>query len=205
MSLDGFISKFGDDDYAWITGDPAIDFRAMLAEFDTAVLGRKTWDVARAMGQNGVAGLDAIVFSKSTAPESRKALRITNDDPISTVAELKKQPGKDIWLFGGGELFRTLLSAGLVDTVEVAVVPVLLGEGIPLLPGGASTTLKLVDHKVLPKSGMLMLAYSVPGGAPASPIRHIKNVKAAKRSARGGRKATRAKKPGKPKTTSAKR
>jgi dihydrofolate reductase len=177
----------------------------MLSEFDMAVLGRKTWDVARAMGQNDVAGLDAIVFSKSVAPESRKTLRITNDDPISTVAELKKQPGKDIWLFGGGELFRTLLSAGLVDTVEVAVVPVLLGEGIPLLPGGASTTLKLVDHKVLPKSGMLMLAYSVPGGAPASPIRHIKNVKAAKRSARGGRKATRAKKPGKPKTTSAKR
>src|SRR5436190_6816913 len=104
VSLDGFISRRGDDDYSWIVDDPAVDFATMLGEYDTAVLGRKTWDVARAMGQDGVAGLDAIVFSKSLAAESRKGLRITNDDPVTTVAALKKRPGKDIWLFGGGEM-----------------------------------------------------------------------------------------------------
>ncbi|HJQ19231.1 MAG TPA: dihydrofolate reductase family protein [Gemmatimonadaceae bacterium] len=181
MSLDGFLGRHGKDDYSWIVGDSSVDFVALVKEFDTAVLGRKTWDVARAMGQNGVAGLDAIVFSKSLAPETRKALRVTPDDPVATVAALKKQPGKDIWLFGGGELFRTLLQAGLVDTVEVAVVPVLLGDGIPLLPPGAETTLELVDSRTLP-SGMVMLAYSIPGGAPASKIRHIKKTSRRKSS-----------------------
>jgi dihydrofolate reductase len=51
------------------------------------------------------------------------------------VAGLRAQPGKDIWLFGGGALFGSLAEAGLVDTVEVSVVPILLGEGIPLLAG----------------------------------------------------------------------
>jgi len=189
VSLDGFISRRGDDDYGWIVGDPAIDFVTMLREYDTAVLGRKTWDVARAMGQDGVSGLDAIVFSKSLPAESRKRLRVTSDDPVATVKALKKQPGKDIWLFGGGELFRTLLDAGLVDTVEVALIPVLLGDGIPLLPPGATAELKLVDQKVLPKSGIIMLAYSVPGGAPALPIQYVKRPTRPKRPTAKKKKA----------------
>jgi len=182
MSLDGFIARLNDTDYDWIVMDPGVDFKAMYSEYDTAVLGRKTWDVARAMGEKGgMPGIDMIVFSRSLAPEQRKGFRITNDDPISTVAGLKKQSGKDIWLFGGGELFRSLLSAGLVDSVEVAVIPVLLGDGIPLLPPGVETKLELVDHKVLPGSGIVALAYSVPGGAGASPIQHIKPNRSAKK------------------------
>src|SRR5438128_12627062 len=50
------------------------------------------------------------------------------------VTELEQKKGKDIWLFGGGELFRSLLGLGLVDAVEVAIVPVLLGGGVPMLP-----------------------------------------------------------------------
>lgn len=71
-------------------------------------------------------------------------------------------------------LFRSLLDAGLVDTVEVAVVPVLLGAGVPLLPPGATTKLVLADQKALP-SGIVALSYSVPGGVgPAPRIRYIK-------------------------------
>jgi len=77
------------------------------------------------------------------------------------VARLKATPGRDIWLFGGGELFRYLLDAGLVDTVEVAVIPVLLGSGIPLLPPGVMTKLVLDDVKRLPASGIVALAYLV--------------------------------------------
>ena len=54
------------------------------------------------------------------------------NDAEPFVAELKKKPGKDVWLWGGGELFHSLLSAGLVDGVDVGVMPVLLGGGIPL-------------------------------------------------------------------------
>jgi hypothetical protein len=109
------------------------------------------------------------------------------------VAELKEKPGRDIWLFGGGELFRSLLDAGLVDTVEVAVNPVLLGSGIPLLPPGGSTKLTLADTKILPASGMVMLAYGVPGGiGPAPRIRYIKPVRSRrKKTARTGKSAAR--------------
>jgi dihydrofolate reductase len=85
-----------------------------------------------------------------------------SSDPAEHVRSLKARPGKDIWLFGGGELFRTLLAAGLVDTVEPAVVPVLLGDGIPLLPApAAQTTLTLSNHRIYPKSGIVLLEYTV--------------------------------------------
>jgi dihydrofolate reductase len=78
-----------------------------------------------------------------------------------TVAALRAEPGKDIWLFGGGSLFRSLLDAGLVDTVEVAIMPVLLGAGIALLPPPArQTKLKLTGHKVY-KTGIVSLEYSI--------------------------------------------
>src|SRR3954454_1569817 len=90
-------------------------------------------------------------------------------DPATVVRELKTKPGKDIWLFGGGELFRVLLDAGLVDTVELAVMPVLLGEGIPVLPPGAQATLELRDLKRLSASGIVVLAYSVAGSSARAP------------------------------------
>ena len=120
-------------------------------------------------------GLDVVVFSRTLASVAYPGVRILNDDPREIVAALKAKPGRDIWLYGGGTLFRSLLDAGLVDTVEVAVVPVLLGAGVPLLPPGAATKLVLAEHKTLPASGIVALAYSVPGGVgPAPGIRHIK-------------------------------
>jgi dihydrofolate reductase len=177
VSLDGFIAT-PDGGYDWIVGDPAIDFKALFSEFDTAVVGRKTYDLMVSQGQSGMPGLDVVVFSRTLGPLERRGLRIVADDPGPVVAELKKRKGRDIWLFGGGELFRTLLDAGVVDTVELAVMPVLLGAGIPVLPAGASAKLVLSEVKRLPKSGIVFLAYSVEGAAgPAPRIRYISSGK----------------------------
>ena len=74
---------------------------------------------------------------------------------------MRAEPGKDIWLFGGGILFRSLLDARLVDQVEVGIMPVLLGGGVPLLPAPARRTkLKLTGHKVY-KTGIVGLTYDV--------------------------------------------
>ena len=75
---------------------------------------------------------------------------------------LKARPGKDIWLFGGGHLFQSLLAMELVDGIDVAIVPVLLGAGIPFLPSLATkATLSLATHRVYQKSGIVSLEYAV--------------------------------------------
>jgi dihydrofolate reductase len=173
VSLDGFIAG-PNGEYDWIVPDPSVDFAALYKEFDTAVMGRKTYEVMTAQGGNGsMPGLDVVVFSRTMPAAKYPGVRILNEDPRKIVAELKEKRGRDIWLFGGGELFRSLLDAGLVDTVEVAVNPVLLGAGIPLLPPGSSTKLVLSDVKRLSASGIVALAYSVEGAGGAAPRNSI--------------------------------
>jgi dihydrofolate reductase len=175
VSLDGFIAG-PNGEFDWIVMDPSIDFAALYKEFDTAVMGRKTHEVVKAQGGHGaMPGLDVVVFSRTLPETTHPGVRIVNTDAPEVVTALKKKPGRDIWLFGGGMLFRSLLDAGLVDSVEVAVVPVLLGAGIPLLPPGATAKLTLADQKTLPASGIVMLSYSVPGSAGPGPrIRYVK-------------------------------
>jgi len=177
-SLDGFIAgPTGDAD--WIVMDRAIDFTALYKEFDTVVMGRKTYETATSQGGTGaMPGMDVVVFSRTLPSSARKGVRIVSDDPRDVVPALKAKSGKDIWLFGGGELFRSLLDARLVDSVEIAVMPVMLGSGVPVLPPGAATKLVLNDQKTLPKSGIVVLSYAVPGGVkPVPPIRYIKTGK----------------------------
>jgi dihydrofolate reductase len=161
-SLDGYIAGPGGE-FDWIVADPDIDFAALFAQFDTAVMGRKSFLATLQQGESGaMPGLDVVVFSHTLRPADHPDVSIVSGDPVEHVRSLKAAPGKDIWLFGGGELFRTLLDAGLVDTVEPAVVPVLLGGGIPLLPSPASRAkLSLTGHHVYPKSGIVLLEYAV--------------------------------------------
>jgi len=178
VSLDGFIAG-PNGEYDWIVMDPSIDFNALYKEFDTVVMGRKTYDVTAAQGGNGaMPGLDVVVFSRTLPPATSPGVRIVNDDPGAVVAELKKKPGRDIWLFGGGSLLRSLLDAGVVDTIEVAVMPVLLGTGIPLVQPGSATKLTLADQKTLPATGIVMLSYAVAGHKGSAPqIRYVKSSK----------------------------
>jgi dihydrofolate reductase len=175
VSLDGFIAG-PNGEFDWIVMDPSIDFAAVYKEFDTAVMGRKTYEVVAAQGGHGaMPGLDVVVFSRTLPEATHPGVRIVNTDARDVVTALKRKPGRDIWLFGGGMLFRALLDAGLVDSVEVAVVPVLLGAGVPLLPPGATAKLTLADQKTLPASGIVMLSYSVQGSTGPGPrIRYVK-------------------------------
>src|SRR4249919_1385278 len=161
-SLDGYIAGPAGE-FDWITMDPDIDFAALFAQFDTAVMGRKTFLAGLQHGGDGsMPGLDVLVFSRTLRAADYPAVTVLNTDPAESVRALKTKPGKDIWLFGGGELFRTLLDARLVDTVEPAVVPVLLGCGIPMLPARTSrTTLSLSGHRLYPKSGIVLLEYTI--------------------------------------------
>ena len=162
MTLDGFIAD-PDGGYDWIIMDEAIDFEAMYREYDAFVMGRKTFEVTAKTEFMPMFGTsEVIVFSKTTTNSPYPGVRIVSTPPEETVRELKTKPGKDIWLFGGGVLFRLLVDAGLVDTVEVAVMPVLLSQGIPVLPAGARIEgMTLQSCQSLPKSGIVMLSYSL--------------------------------------------
>lgn len=160
MSLDGYIAG-PSGEYDWIVMDPDIDFAAMQARFDTYLIGRRTFDAMgrKARGRSG--GIRNIIASRTLAPGDYPRLNVTAD-AARTVAELKTQPGKDIAIFGGGDLFRSLLAEGLVDRVEVAVIPVLLGGGVPLLPAPAPrASLTLRAHRVYEKTGTVSLEYDV--------------------------------------------
>jgi dihydrofolate reductase len=161
VSLDGYIAGPGGE-FDWIIMDPAIDFAALFAQFDTVLIGRKTFEVSANQVSDGqMFGMRPIVFSRTLRAIDHPGLTIVGDDAAGVVAELKRQEGKDIWLMGGGLLFRSLLEAGLVDTVEVAVIPILLGCGIPLLPPpGPRAKLELTTSKAL-STGIVMLTYDV--------------------------------------------
>ncbi|HEU0076280.1 MAG TPA: dihydrofolate reductase family protein [Longimicrobiaceae bacterium] len=159
MSLDGYIAGPGGES-DWIVMDPDIDFGALMRGFDTVLLGRNTYEATRQMGGGGMPGMRTYVFSRTLRQADCPGV-VVSDDPAATVASLKAGGGKDIWLFGGGSLFRGLLGLGLVDAVEVAVIPVLLGGGVPLLPPPAKQAgLRLVKHRVYEKTGTVSLEYA---------------------------------------------
>ncbi len=162
MSLDGYIAgPNGEAD--WIIIDPEIDFLALFEQFDTFLLGRRTFEAIGGAGGGGQSGGQTIVFSRTLCQQDYPNLTIVSENPEHVLADLRSKPGKDIWLFGGGSLFRSLLEARLVDAVEVSVIPVLLGEGIPVLPPKPSSErfkLKLTSSREL-KSGIVSLEYAV--------------------------------------------
>jgi len=137
ISLDGYIAR----------PDGAVDFLFMpkdysmgpfFATIDTALMGRKTYDVALKMGGGGFGDskMKNYVFSHSQPPGERGGVTFINESPKNFLEKLRKRPGKNIWLMGGGELARDFLKDDLVDKLYIGIVPVLIGEGLPLFPSG---------------------------------------------------------------------
>jgi dihydrofolate reductase len=159
-SLDGYVAG-ANGEIDWIIRDPTVDFTALYPQFDTALIGRRTFEAMLRSGQDTLPGMKTYVFSRTLQQRDYPDVTVVADKVEETVTHLRNQSGKDIWLFGGGSLFRSLAEIKLVDTVEVAVVPILLGGGVPLLPPPAQRIpLTLKTEKVYP-SGIVASEYAM--------------------------------------------
>jgi len=163
ISLDGFIAG-PRGEFDWIVQDPEVDFGALHRQFDTMLVGRKTFALMEGQGEAGrIPGMRTIVVSRILRSADHPDVTVVAEPTREWLATLKEEPGKDIWLMGGAALFGSLLALGMVDTVEVAIIPVILGDGIPLVPPPLrEAKLRLTSHKVYAKTGIVSLEYAIP-------------------------------------------
>ena len=101
MSLDGYIAgPQGEAD--WIEMDPSVDvaafFKEFYAQFDVAIMGRRTYEVVG----GAIEGMATYVFSRTLPPGPRNGVTVLGEDGTTRLAEMRAESGKDIWLFGGG-------------------------------------------------------------------------------------------------------
>jgi len=158
-SLDGYIARLNDAvDFLFMPKDYSMG--AFFKTIDTAIMGRKTLDVALKSGGAGSFGsMATYVFSHALPPGKRDDLIFVNQSPAALIRQLRKKRGKHIWLMGGGELARDFLKADLVDELYIGIVPVLLGEGLPLFPSGfPQRDFALMENKTFSK-GLIALRY----------------------------------------------
>lgn len=105
MSLDGYIAGPNGEAY-WISIDPEVDFAAIWAQFDTLLMGRRTYEAsAKRLGEKAFKGITSIVFSRTMKQEDHPEVTLVSELSADWVQTLKTKSGKDIWLFGGVDSF----------------------------------------------------------------------------------------------------
>ena len=140
ISLDGYIARRnGDLDFLVIDKEGEALMAEFFSKIDTTIMGRKTavgWVKMRASGEiPETPGMANYVVSRRWKPGKREGFEVVSGSLKAFVRKLKRRPGKDIYLGGGGELARSFLQEDLVDELFIGLGPILLGDGIPGFPG----------------------------------------------------------------------
>jgi len=164
-SADGYIAR-PDGDLEWLTSRPAPEgfygMNAFMRSIDTKILGRKTYEMSLRLGAKFDGEDRTIVFSRQLPPpDAPSGVEFVSEAIGPYVSRLRAQPGKDIWLMGGGEIIASFLDEGAIDEFIISVVPVFIGEGIPLLARRhRHVPLRLRSVKPFP-DGVVQLHYNV--------------------------------------------
>lgn len=167
-SLDGYIAR-PDGDTSWLHDkkytipDEDFGYTAFLQTVDTTLMGHSTYKV--------IAGFDMpfpypdlknYAFSKSPGHQDTEFVSFVQEPAADFIEKLKEQPGKAIWLIGGGELNSLVLNAGLLDEIIITYIPIILGNGIPLFSREAGEhKLKLIPTgSNVYRNGFFQVKYS---------------------------------------------
>jgi dihydrofolate reductase len=169
-SADGYIAR-PDGDVEWLNRRPStVDYgmRQFYSTIDTILWGRKTYDwllnyYKKRRKTKGLFDTKVANYVFSRNPPKRAAPGATFvSEPVKTFAQrLRATPGKQIWMMGGGGLIASFLDAGEIDEFDIHVIPVLIGEGIPLVaPRHRDVELRLRSSRKFP-DGVVRLRYGV--------------------------------------------
>jgi dihydrofolate reductase len=163
-SLDNFIAR-PDHAVDWLLWGK--EAAALMTEFwktiDTVVMGRKTYEVAlkHSAGKSSYPGVTTYVFSRTLSAGPDPSIIMVAEEPAAFFRKLKKRPGKDICIMGGGELAQSLFEADVIDEIGFNIHPVLLGAGIPLyLPMKHQIDLELLECRPF-TNGCVLVRYRV--------------------------------------------
>lgn len=158
-SIDGYIAR-PDGAFDFLSVPSDFSMADFFATIDTGIMGRKTYDVAKAQGDGDFGPkITTYVLSRTLPAGERDGMIFTSESPSALVEKIRKKQGKDVWLMGGGEVARDFLQADLVDEMHIGVVPVLLGEGLPLfLRGFPQRNFELFENKTF-SGGLISLKY----------------------------------------------
>ncbi len=158
ITIDGYIARpNGDVDFLFMPGD--FSMAPFFASIDTAIMGRKTYEVSLKLGGSFSKSIASFVLSRTLSISHRDGLTITSQSPAALVRDIRRRSGKNIWLMGGGEVAREFLNADLVDELSLGIIPLLLGDGIRLFPAGfPQRSFALVENKTYSK-GLVELKY----------------------------------------------
>ena len=163
VSLDGRIARPDGSVDDWLAADyPAEDFGfdAFLAGVDAILMGRGTYDAIRCFGYWPYPGKPAIVLTTRPLDDLPPAgVEARSGDVAAVAAELEARGYGRVWIDGGGQFVRSMIAIGKLDRLEMAVIPIILGDGIPLFPQGTGELkLRLVGCETKAK-GALHLVY----------------------------------------------
>lgn len=168
VSLDGYFEGPEPGQLDWFRFDGELE-KFMLEPqrmAGTVLFGRKTYEMMAAYwptAEEPIAGfmnqVEKIVFSKTLKSPDWNNTTVVRENIPEFINELKRQPGRDIFVFGSADLTATLMRHGLVDEYQFGINPVILGEGVPFIKHGIpKQDLKLVYSRVFP-SGLVVLYY----------------------------------------------
>ncbi len=162
VSLDGYITS-KDGDISWINDAVAqgedYGFEEMMKRTGAYIMGANTYKEMMKMG-NKDTNLTYVVTHKKDIKRGPRT-HLFSGDLIRLVAEVKSQTDKDIYLFGGGDLLTQFIDLDLLDELDLGIIPVILGDGVPLFrKTKQAKKLSLVSSKQF-KSGMILLRYTM--------------------------------------------